>query len=344
MNPLVESMTPSACGGTYPALLGFAGYERTSAAAAAAADANRYPALSMSNVPMKNNYFQYNEDNFLRQYNYNYQAPVVPPLHHDTDYGRFARKCVPYTPFLARAEPPGPGSDRTSCQQRAGLPPLVGGEAARGEVSPTRKCESANNSVASDTNDDKLSCLDDKHCDDSDGLKTEDSDQDSGDEHSQHVLAPDSKPGEHRKCLLWACKACKKKTMAIDRRKAATMRERRRLTKVNSAFEALKRRTCSNPNQRMPKVEILRNAIDYIESLEELLQGARMEGNGENYPTTNGQRHYLVSIYFIIVAYPSLCHFLSQRYNFYAQGYSFNEYRGTSAEQLCCAETGREFF
>jgi len=50
------------------------------------------------------------------------------------------------------------------------------------------------------------------------------------------------------------------------------MRERRRLRKVNEAFEALKRRTCPNPNQRMPKVEILRTTIDYIESLEELLQ------------------------------------------------------------------------
>ncbi|KAJ8967779.1 hypothetical protein NQ314_002624 [Rhamnusium bicolor] len=37
-----------------------------------------------------------------------------------------------------------------------------------------------------------------------------------------------------RKCLAWACKACKKKTVAIDRRKAATLRERRRLRKVHS--------------------------------------------------------------------------------------------------------------
>ncbi|CAL1262183.1 unnamed protein product, partial [Larinioides sclopetarius] len=45
---------------------------------------------------------------------------------------------------------------------------------------------------------------------------------------------------------------------------------------VNEAFEILKRRTCPNPNQRLPKVEILRNAIDYIENLEELLQGAHV--------------------------------------------------------------------
>lgn len=42
--------------------------------------------------------------------------------------------------------------------------------------------------------------------------------------------------------------------------------------KVNEAFELLKRRTSTNPNQRLPKVEILRNAIEYIESLEDLLQ------------------------------------------------------------------------
>ena len=98
-----------------------------------------------------------------------------------------------------------------------------------------------------------------------------------------HVLAPGFH-GPTRRCLLWACKACKRKTVAVDRRKAATMRERRRLRKVNEAFEMLKRRTCPNPNQRLPKVEILRNAIDYIESLEELLHGARgaRPGNSED--------------------------------------------------------------
>lgn len=39
-----------------------------------------------------------------------------------------------------------------------------------------------------------------------------------------------------RKCLAWACKACKKKTVSIDRRKAATLRERRRLRKVGFVF------------------------------------------------------------------------------------------------------------
>ncbi|XP_072237288.1 myoblast determination protein 1 homolog isoform X1 [Leuresthes tenuis] len=93
----------------------------------------------------------------------------------------------------------------------------------------------------------------------------------TAEEEDQHVRAPG---GLHQAghCLLWACKACKRKTTHADRRKAATMRERRRLSKVNDAFETLKRCTASNPNQRLPKVEILRNAISYIESLQALLR------------------------------------------------------------------------
>ncbi|KAI3377326.1 hypothetical protein L3Q82_008529 [Scortum barcoo] len=96
-------------------------------------------------------------------------------------------------------------------------------------------------------------------------------------EEDEHVRAPG---GLHQAghCLLWACKACKRKTTHADRRKAATMRERRRLSKVNDAFETLKRCTASNPNQRLPKVEILRNAISYIESLQALLRTGRDDG------------------------------------------------------------------
>ncbi|XP_052867862.1 myogenic-determination protein [Anopheles cruzii] len=90
----------------------------------------------------------------------------------------------------------------------------------------------------------------------------------------EHVLAPAAgcMASPNRPCLTWACKACKKKSVAVDRRKAATLRERRRLRKVNEAFEVLKRRTSTNPNQRLPKVEILRNAIEYIDSLQALLE------------------------------------------------------------------------
>jgi len=90
--------------------------------------------------------------------------------------------------------------------------------------------------------------------------QTEDSMESDGDEStSGHILAPSSSAsssassttatGSHylqqqqhqhhldgpqgRRCLLWACKACKKKNVTVDRRKAATMRERRRLRKVS---------------------------------------------------------------------------------------------------------------
>lgn len=59
------------------------------------------------------------------------------------------------------------------------------------------------------------------------------------DAHIPHVLAPPTHAHGHphaRACLLWACKACKKKNVTVDRRKAATMRERRRLRKVNTKY------------------------------------------------------------------------------------------------------------
>lgn len=49
----------------------------------------------------------------------------------------------------------------------------------------------------------------------------------------EHILAPRCMAGKTRPCLTWACKACKKKSVAVDRRKAATLRERRRLRKVD---------------------------------------------------------------------------------------------------------------
>lgn len=49
---------------------------------------------------------------------------------------------------------------------------------------------------------------------------------------------------------------------------------------MNEAYENLKRCACSNPNQRLPKVEILRNAITYIENLQRILYEA--SENGEN--------------------------------------------------------------
>lgn len=93
----------------------------------------------------------------------------------------------------------------------------------------------------------------------------------AGSDEDEHVRVPGA-PHQPGHCLQWACKACKRKSNFVDRRRAATMRERRRLKKVNHAFEALRRCTSANPSQRLPKVEILRNAIQYIESLQDLLR------------------------------------------------------------------------
>ncbi|XP_035228727.1 transcription factor SUM-1-like isoform X2 [Stegodyphus dumicola] len=170
-------------------------------------------------------------------------------------------------------------------------------------IETTQRCQSAEISTSTEENSLRHGDFASSHCHffpqqqpmQSQSTRPASSSEDDGpneeeeEEDEQHVLAP---PSIHRgpapleihgatdgsnggrRCLLWACKACKRKTVTVDRRKAATMRERRRLRKVNEAFETLKRRTSPNPNQRLPKVEILRNAIDYIENLEELLQGA----------------------------------------------------------------------
>ena len=52
---------------------------------------------------------------------------------------------------------------------------------------------------------------------------------------------------------------------------------------MNEAFEMLRQQTTSPPNQRLPKVEILRNAICYIEALEKILN------NTEPPTVTNGK-------------------------------------------------------
>ncbi|XP_075967839.1 myogenic factor 6 [Anarhichas minor] len=117
-----------------------------------------------------------------------------------------------------------------------------------------------------------------------DNVPSETGEESSGEE---HVLAP---PGLRAhcdgQCLMWACKICKRKSAPTDRRKAATLRERRRLKKINEAFEVLKRKTVANPNQRLPKVEILRSAISYIEGLQDLLQTL-----DEQEKTQNGSSH-----------------------------------------------------
>ncbi|XP_066490597.1 myogenic factor 5 [Tiliqua scincoides] len=93
-------------------------------------------------------------------------------------------------------------------------------------------------------------------------------------EGEEHVRAPGGHP-QAGPCLPWACRACKRAAGGGDRRRAATLRERRRLKRVNVAFEALRRCAAAPPGQRLPKVEILRSAIRHIQALQELLRPRR---------------------------------------------------------------------
>ncbi|KAK3583946.1 hypothetical protein CHS0354_033739 [Potamilus streckersoni] len=202
-------------------------------------------------------------------------------------------------------------SEKCGKMSSSGTEPKQGSEDTKGKLCNTSRQEEETKSRAKpnigsvETEDTKRSTKP------YDSVKEENSDKsddtghsgDDDEEHIPHVLAPGFH-GPNRRCLLWACKACKRKSVTIDRRKAATMRERRRLRKVNEAFEILKRRTCPNPNQRLPKVEILRNAIEYIESLEELLHGTRISrtddhfndsgstSSGSDYMTVNSPQFY----------------------------------------------------
>ena len=53
-------------------------------------------------------------------------------------------------------------------------------------------------------------------------------------EHVHHLVAPGGGDvgGGSPQCLVWACKACKRLSRGLDRRQAATVRERKRLGKV----------------------------------------------------------------------------------------------------------------
>lgn len=83
------------------------------------------------------------------------------------------------------------------------------------------------------------------------------------------------------------------------------------LFQVNEAFELLKRRTCNNPGQRLPKVEILRSAIEYIEYLEEVLQGSKTNP-GDGGSSSSSPTEYVVSRK--KPAYSNTCRFFVPRF------------------------------
>ena len=48
----------------------------------------------------------------------------------------------------------------------------------------------------------------------------------------QHLLVHHDQGGGEPQCLVWACRACKRMRRVLDRRAMATVRERKRLSKV----------------------------------------------------------------------------------------------------------------
>nr|XP_015193831.1 PREDICTED: myogenic factor 6-like isoform X1 [Lepisosteus oculatus] len=96
---------------------------------------------------------------------------------------------------------------------------------------------------------------------------------------TEEHIGPSPRPGlSERQCMVWACGVYKRRPSQTDRRRAATLRERKRLKRVNEAFEALKQKTVPNPKRRLSKVEILRHAIQHIMRLQSLLGAAREQG------------------------------------------------------------------
>ena len=72
-----------------------------------------------------------------------------------------------------------------------------------------------------------------------------------GDSDLQHLVVHHHQDGGEPQCLVWACRACKRMRRVLDRRAMATVRERKRLSKVNEAFECLRQHTGSSSNHRL---------------------------------------------------------------------------------------------
>ena len=51
-------------------------------------------------------------------------------------------------------------------------------------------------------------------------------------DHLQHLVVHHDQGGGEPQCLVWACRACKRMRRVLDRRAMATVRERKRLSKV----------------------------------------------------------------------------------------------------------------
>uniref|UniRef100_K7GA34 Myogenin n=1 Tax=Pelodiscus sinensis TaxID=13735 RepID=K7GA34_PELSI len=75
---------------------------------------------------------------------------------------------------------------------------------------------------------------------------------------------PEHCPGQ---CLPWACKICKRKTVSIDRRRAATLREKRRLKKGREELHSKKKKKQLRKPCILPSVQEFVSEIDFTSRL-----------------------------------------------------------------------------
>ncbi|XP_043578756.1 nuclear fragile X mental retardation-interacting protein 2 isoform X2 [Bombus pyrosoma] len=93
-----------------------------------------------------------------------------------------------------------------------------------------------------------------------------------------------------RRCLLWACKACKKKTVTVDRRKAATLRERRRLRKgaTSPRYVTERLRQFSDPLARFQPINGFEGTVEPQSSQ---LSGSSLDRLNMIVQSINGPTH-----------------------------------------------------
>ena len=80
-----------------------------------------------------------------------------------------------------------------------------------------------------------------------------------------------------------------------------------KLQQVNEAFEMLRQQTSTSVNQKLPKVEILRNAICYIESLEAILSQSQTP-NQQKLKEQVCTRPFELSLWKFLNCHPTFSH------------------------------------
>ncbi|XP_024080373.1 class A basic helix-loop-helix protein 15-like isoform X1 [Cimex lectularius] len=86
----------------------------------------------------------------------------------------------------------------------------------------------------------------------------------------------------------------RRRVATIAQRRAANIRERRRMFNLNEAFDKLRRKVPTFAyEKRLSRIETLRLAITYISFMSELLNGTHKESEGTSSPIYQSHRDYI---------------------------------------------------